>query len=187
MVRPAQCKATPEQSDPLLGNVFEKRLIQAYIAENHKDPVTGEELEPSDLITLQSPRAVKPRPPTLTSIPSLLSTFQNEWDAIMLETFTLKQTMHSLRQEISSLQYENDSAARVIARLLRERDESRDALSKMSVGQAKAAIPPITTNGDSSEAMQVDGAPPVLPDELVQEVESLQVRCVVFNMNLVGT
>ena len=36
------------------GNIFEKRLIEAYIAEHGKDPVTGEELTPSDLIAIKS-------------------------------------------------------------------------------------------------------------------------------------
>ena len=36
------------------GTVFEKRLIEAYIAEHGKDPVTGEELNTDDLIELKS-------------------------------------------------------------------------------------------------------------------------------------
>ena len=36
------------------GTVFEKRLIEAYIAEYGKDPVTGEELTTDDLIELKS-------------------------------------------------------------------------------------------------------------------------------------
>lgn len=35
------------------GAVFEKRLVEAYIAENSKDPITGEELTTSDLIDLK--------------------------------------------------------------------------------------------------------------------------------------
>ena len=76
-----------------IGNVFERRLIEAYISENGTDPVNGEELTTDDLLDLKQPRSVKPRPPTLTSIPALLSTFQNEWDAIILETYQLKQQL----------------------------------------------------------------------------------------------
>jgi hypothetical protein len=36
------------------GSVFEKRLIEAYIAEHGKDPVTGEDLSTADLIELKS-------------------------------------------------------------------------------------------------------------------------------------
>ncbi|KAI6953979.1 hypothetical protein KC329_g18904, partial [Hortaea werneckii] len=119
-----------------VGNVFEKRLIEAYIAENGSDPVNGEELSPDDLVDLKQSRLAKPRPPQLTSIPALLSTFQNEWDALILETFQLKQQLAETRQELSTALYYNDSAQRVIARLQKERDEARDALSRVSVTAA---------------------------------------------------
>jgi len=131
------------------GNVFERRLIEAYISENGTDPVNGEDLTVDDLLDLKQPRSVKPRPPTLTSIPALLSTFQNEWDAIILETYQLKQQLAETRQELSSALYYNDSAQRVIARLQKERDEARDALSRVTVSGSNGA-----SNGD---AMQVDG------------------------------
>lgn len=146
------------------GNVFEKRLIEAHLAEHHTDPVTGEDLSVEDLIELKSPRIVNPRPPNLTSIPSLLSAFQNEWDAIVLETFTLKQQLAQTRQELSTALYQNDAATRVIARLTRERDEAREALSNVTVTGKGAAA-----NGD---AMQVDGQ--ALPEELATMVDETQ-------------
>ncbi|KAF2190226.1 Prp19-domain-containing protein [Zopfia rhizophila CBS 207.26] len=145
------------------GNVFEKRLIEAHIAEHHTDPVTGEDLSTEDLIELKSPRVVKPRPPTLTSIPSLLAAFQTEWDAVALETFTLKQQLAQTRQELSTALYQNDAATRVIARLARERDEARDALSKVTVSGGAMG------NGD---AMQVDSQE--LPEALAIKVDETQ-------------
>ncbi|KAL1606236.1 hypothetical protein SLS60_003638 [Paraconiothyrium brasiliense] len=145
------------------GNVFERRLIEAHIAEHHTDPVTGEDLSVEDLIELKSPRIVTPRPPNLTSIPSLLSAFQNEWDAIVLETFTLKQQLAQTRQELSTALYQNDAATRVIARLTRERDEAREALSNVTISGGGAA------NGD---AMQVDNQ--ALPADLVAKVDETQ-------------
>ncbi|KIN04243.1 hypothetical protein OIDMADRAFT_178288 [Oidiodendron maius Zn] len=142
------------------GNVYEKRLIEAYIAENHKDPVNGEDLEVTDLIDLKSSRIVTPRPPTLTSIPSLLSTFQNEWDALALETFTIRHQLHQTRQELATALYQHDAAIRVIARLTKERDEARDALSK------------VTINAGAGDAMQIDNQG--LPDALVAKVEATQ-------------
>src|SRR6266480_4394293 len=88
-------------------------------------------------------RIVRPRPPTLTSIPSLLSVFQNEWDALALETYTLRQQLAQTRQELSTALYQHDAAVRVIGRLTKERDEARDALSKVHVGTRAAA-----SNGD---------------------------------------
>ena len=146
------------------GHVYEKRLIEAYISENGTEPGTGEDLSVEDLIDLKTARTVRPRPPTLTSIPSLLGVFQDEWDALALETYTLKQNLAQTRQELSTALYQHDAAVRVIARLTKERDEARDALSKVSVGARTAP-----SNGD---AMQVDNA--ALPDEVVARIDATQ-------------
>lgn len=114
---------------------------------------------------LRSARIVKPRPPTLTSIPSLLSVFQNEWDALALETYNLRQHLTQTRQELSTALYQHDAAVRVIARLSRERDEAREALSKITINGNG------TANGD---AMQIDG--PGLSSDLVAKVEATQER-----------
>lgn len=145
------------------GNIFEKSLIEAFIRENGKDPVTKEDLGVDDLVDLKSPKAVRPRPPTLTSIPSLLSVLQNEWDALALEHYTLKQTLTQTRQELSTALYQHDAAVRVIARLSRERDEARDALSRITVNGGA------TSHGD---AMQVDRQE--LSTTLVAKVEATQ-------------
>ncbi|KAE8356716.1 WD40-repeat-containing domain protein [Aspergillus coremiiformis] len=150
---------------PKSGSVFEKRLIEAYVAENGKDPVNGEELSTDDLIEVKSQRVVRPRPPTLTSIPSLLSVFQEEWDALALETYTLRQTLAQTRQELSTALYQNDAAVRVIARMTKERDEARDALSKVTVGTTRTAV----AGGDE---MQVDSNG--LPEAVLARVESTQ-------------
>ena len=51
--------------------------------------------------------------------------FQNEWDASMLETFELKKHYATVRQELANALDLQDSACRVIARLIKERDEAR--------------------------------------------------------------
>ena len=83
------------------GHVFEKRLIEKYLADEGKCPVTKEELAVEDLMELQSNKAVKPRTIDAASIPGLLGLFQNEWDELMLETFKLKQHLNETRQELS--------------------------------------------------------------------------------------
>ena len=79
-------------------------------------------------IAFSANRAIRPRNVATASIPGLLATFQNEWDEVMLEVFTLKQHLDSTRKELSQALYQHDAACRVIARLLRERDEARAML-----------------------------------------------------------
>jgi len=130
------CSITKEPvQDPVIskktGHLYEKRIIQKYLEENHKCPITGESMTEDDLIELKtgtSTLAGKPRPPTATSIPSLLTLFQNEWDSVMLETYQLKQQYQKVRQELSHALYQHDAACRVIARLTKERNEAREAL-----------------------------------------------------------
>lgn len=125
--------------------------------------MTDEELSTDDLVELQTAKIARPRPPTLTSIPSLLSVFQNEWDSLALETYTLRQQLTQTRQELSTALYQNDAAIRVIARLSRERDEAHEALSRVSAhGISK-------TNGDP---MQVDTLG--LSSSLITKVEATQ-------------
>ncbi|EWC48146.1 hypothetical protein DRE_02250 [Drechslerella stenobrocha 248] len=144
------------------GHVFEKRLIEAYIQENGKDPVTGEDLGLDDLVDLKTNRTVRPRPPTVTSIPSLLSVFQNEWDALALETYSLRQQLAQTRQELSTALYQHDAAVRVIGRLIKERDEARDALSKITASGVAAA-----SGGDE---MQVDNND--VPADIVERIDA---------------
>lgn len=153
------------------GTVFEKRLIEKYIEENGKDPITGDELDPEDLLPIQSSRVVRPRAPNLTSIPALLSTFQNEWDALALETFKLKQQLSQTRDELANALYQHDAAVRVIARVTRERDEARAALSRVTVSAGSGSA-----SGANGDAMAVDNE--TLPEELAAHVDETQAKYV---------
>ncbi|RDB28959.1 Pre-mRNA-processing factor 19 [Hypsizygus marmoreus] len=151
------------------GKVYERRLIVKYINENGTDPITGDKLEEADLITIKaSPENAAPRPPTQTSIPALLHTLQNEWDALVLETFALKQQYNSTRQELSYALYAQDAASRVVARLIRERDAAREALANV---QATMGVTPSAAPGEDVEMAEEAQAEEGLPAAVVARIE----------------
>ncbi|KAJ1962151.1 hypothetical protein GGI12_002816 [Dipsacomyces acuminosporus] len=127
---------------------------------NGKEPQADHVLSEDDIISVHAdPPAVKPRPPTLTSIPALLSTFQNEWDSLVLEAFTLKQQYQQVRQELSQALYQNDASCRVIARLMKERDEARETLATLQaqISSLEATRAAANSAGRGSYKMDVDG------------------------------
>ena len=77
------------------GAIFERKLIEEYISAHGKDPISEENLTIEDLTKVQGvPEYVPPQLPSLASIPNLLKTFQNEWDALALEVFSLRKQLH---------------------------------------------------------------------------------------------
>ncbi|CAD8147143.1 unnamed protein product [Paramecium octaurelia] len=113
------------------GHIYEKRLIEKHIESTGTCPITGRPLNIEDLIEVKVSRVQKPRPVTATSIPSLLSLLQNEWDALLLEQFQLKQHLEQVRHELTHALYQHDAACRVIAKLIKERDQARIELSQL--------------------------------------------------------
>lgn len=152
---------------PPAGIVYEKRLVEQYLQEHGTEPGAGHALAPEDLLPVKTSAVVRPRPPTLTSIPALLATFQKEWDALALETYNLQEQLARTREELATALYQHDAAVRVVARLTRERDEARDSLSKVTV---TGAVP-------DGEAMMVDSAE-ALPEALAERVDQVHQRFV---------
>ncbi|CAK9439028.1 uncharacterized protein LODBEIA_P32520 [Lodderomyces beijingensis] len=119
-------------ASPKSGAVFERKYIEKYVSTTSKDPITNDPLSLSDLITLKlTPLVAPPDPATTTSIPSLLSNLQSEWDSTVLEVFTLRKTVQSLKSELSQALYRSDAAVRVAARAIRERDDAKQALEEL--------------------------------------------------------
>lgn len=130
---------------PRSGSVFERHLVESYISTSGKDPVNDEPLAIEDLISIKSqvPVAVPPRPPAFNSIPTMLAAFQNEWDALALETYTLRKELHAARHELSEALYQYDAAVRVAAKAIKDRDEAQAALEKLSETFASEAAKPM--------------------------------------------
>ncbi|KAM7252876.1 hypothetical protein ACFE04_025494 [Oxalis oulophora] len=106
---------------------------------------SDEPLTMDDIVPIKAGKIVKPRSLQAASIPGLLGMFQSEWDSLMLSNFGLEQQLHTARQELSHALYQHDAACRVIARLKKERDESRTLLA-----QADRQIPISTSSVNTS-------------------------------------
>ncbi|WRT64178.1 uncharacterized protein IL334_001107 [Kwoniella shivajii] len=149
------------------GTVYEKALIERYIEENGTDPISGEPLTKEDLIDVKAkPSTLPPRPANQTSIPALLTALQSEYDAIMLESLEIKKAFQSSRQELANALYREDAATRVIARLMKERDEARQALSSI---QSTIGFQPAATEAPAED---VEMAPEAAEGALPSEVEA---------------
>ncbi len=100
----------------------------------------------------------------------MLAAFHDEWDAAALETHALRRDLGEARTQLSQALYQHDAACRVIARLLRERDEARAALAEAQraggsapgAGERKRAAPAAEAGagGASEEAAAGGGGAP---------------------------
>uniref|UniRef100_H2YDK9 Pre-mRNA-processing factor 19 n=1 Tax=Ciona savignyi TaxID=51511 RepID=H2YDK9_CIOSA len=85
---------------PVSGCVFEKRLLEKFVFENGTDPTNNQPLSMEQVIEMKTNPIVRPKPPSATSIPAILKSLQDEWDACMLTSFTLRQQLHTTRQDV---------------------------------------------------------------------------------------
>lgn len=120
---------------PKSGGIFDRKLAQTYVSTSGKDPLNDEPLLVEELIPIANggvPVVTPPKPASFHSIPTMLAAFQNEWDALALEVFTLRKQLQSTREELSMALYKYDAAVRVAARATSERDEAKIALQQIS-------------------------------------------------------
>ncbi|KAK1926737.1 putative nuclear matrix protein NMP200 [Papiliotrema laurentii] len=152
------------------GTVYEKALIERYIEENGTDPTTGEALTKEDLVDVKAkPSTLPPRPASQTSIPALLNALQSEYDAIMLESLEIKKQYNSSRQELANSLYREDAATRVIARVMKERDEAREALTSLQKTLGYAAPSNGAAGPEQAEDVEMPAAG-ALPAEVEAKI-----------------
>lgn len=153
------------------GDVYEKNLIIKYLSSQKSCPHSGQDLTEEDLIEVKSQGTGKPRNLTATSIPSMLQLFQTEWDAMMLETFQLKQQLDATRKELSQALYQHDAACRVIARLMKERDDARRILNEFQAN-GQAPNDSMETDSTSSSGNTLDE----ITDKMAESAKKLSLQ-----------
>ncbi len=154
------------------GCLYEKRLIEKYIAENGRCPKTSEPLRFEDLllVTTGGVGGVARVPTSASTIPSLLETLHQEWDAVMLEQFSLRQQLTQAQQELAHALFQYDAAERVTARLLKENKALKEELRNAASSSGQSAPAAAAAGGDDDEPK------PILPDSVVEGIESQQAR-----------
>ena len=113
---------------------------------------------------------VRPKPPSATSIPAILKSLQDVWDACMLTTFTLQQQLDTTRHKLSHALYQHDAACRVIARLTKEATVAREALATLKP-QSTVGQPMVIAPQQAQPEKDDDGKPIGLTEAVIQKLQ----------------
>ncbi|CAH6720917.1 putative pre-mRNA-processing factor 19 [[Candida] jaroonii] len=133
---------------PRSGKIFERKSIENYLSTNSTDPINDQPLTINDLIPIDTDVTI---PPRAQSIPSMLRSFQNEFDSMALEIFTLRKQLNKAKEELSSSLYHYDAAVKVAANAIKERDEVKRALQELSASIGDGVMEEESQNGEPSE------------------------------------
>ncbi|KAG8347793.1 U box domain [Trypanosoma vivax] len=126
------------------GCLYERSLIEKYIEEHARCPVTGEPLRKDDLIAVRatplSGTTVVNAQVACETIPGMLAKLHSQWDAVMLEQFSLRQQLTQTQQELAHAIHQYEAACRVIATFIK--DGGTTGFSHLDAEVEKAGAPP---------------------------------------------
>ncbi|TID14778.1 hypothetical protein CANINC_004449 [Pichia inconspicua] len=116
--------------------VFDSKALELYINNNGSDPITNEQMTKDDIVPItlapsDIPSSAELTDPTYSSIPTMLTAFQNAWDSLSLELFHLRSELDKTKKELSLALYRQDAAVKVAVAACKERDEARHALTQL--------------------------------------------------------
>jgi len=92
----------------------------------------------------------------------------------MLEMFQLRKQLEECQQELSHALYQHDAACRVIARLIKERDQARSSLAQLQATAAAAPPAPVAPPAPQAApegGMEVEKG---ITQEIVQKLQGVQ-------------
>jgi len=106
----------------LTGHIFEKNIIEKYILNFGKCPITQNPMKENDLIKINTENFTRPRNIKENSVGGLFCELQNGMQNLLGETYDLKKQVDNGREELSHSLYQYDASLRVITKLIKERD-----------------------------------------------------------------
>lgn len=106
---------------------------------------------------------------------------QDEWDALMLHSFTQRQQLQTARQELSHALYQHDAACRVIARLNKEVTAAREALATLKPQAGITVIqPPVQQPVVATEATGTANQPLEQAGMSAEVIQKLQDKATIL-------
>lgn len=104
------------------GQVYEQAVIFHHIETTGRCPITNEPICINDCVPLQ-PSSGKTSLSDLNTVPSIITSIDEEWNDLLLETYKIKHQNEELKQELSLALYQYDAACRTIGKLLTETEQ----------------------------------------------------------------
>ena len=115
----------------LTGHIYEKNIIEKYISNFAKCPITQNSMTINDLIKVNTQNFTRPKFIKENSIGGLFSDLQNGMQNLLAETCDIKKQVDNGREELTHSLYQYDASLRVISKLVKERDSIIQEINEM--------------------------------------------------------